>query len=86
MNKLDTDQQVAEGLYQAPEALLSFKEYTTASDVWSVGCIFAELLNRKPLFPTSQNQSQIDAIVDFLGSHPMKILTIVQQGEKENGF
>ena len=37
--------------YRAPEIMLSWKEYTKAIDVWSVGCIFAELLGRRPLFP-----------------------------------
>ena len=37
--------------YRAPEIMLSWKQYTKAIDVWSVGCIFAELLGRKPLFP-----------------------------------
>ena len=37
--------------YRAPELLLSCSEYTSAIDVWSVGCIFAELLGRKPLVP-----------------------------------
>jgi serine/threonine protein kinase len=34
--------------YRAPELLVSFKNYTTAVDMWSVGCILAELLLRKP--------------------------------------
>lgn len=37
--------------YRAPELLLACSDYTAAIDVWSVGCIFAELLARKPLFP-----------------------------------
>merc|ERR1711970_1469054 len=37
--------------YRAPELLLSCAEYTAAIDIWSCGCIFAELLGRKPLFP-----------------------------------
>jgi mitogen-activated protein kinase 7 len=36
--------------YRAPEIMLSFQCYTKAIDVWSVGCIFAELLGGKPLF------------------------------------
>ena len=36
--------------YRAPELLLKYTNYTPAIDMWSVGCIFAELLNRKPLF------------------------------------
>ena len=33
-----------------PEIMLSFQSYTKAIDVWSIGCIFAELLGGKPLF------------------------------------
>lgn len=36
--------------YRAPELLLINDYYNTAIDIWSAGCIFAELLNRKPLF------------------------------------
>ena len=42
---------VATRWYRAPEIMLTFKEYTKAIDVWSVGCILAEMLNGKPLFP-----------------------------------
>ncbi|XP_019085018.1 PREDICTED: mitogen-activated protein kinase 5-like, partial [Camelina sativa] len=37
--------------YRAPELLLNSSEYTYAIDVWSVGCIFAEIMTREPLFP-----------------------------------
>ncbi len=37
--------------YRAPEILLGSKTYSTPVDVWSIGCIFAEMLNHKPLFP-----------------------------------
>ena len=37
--------------YRSPELLLQEKYYTTAIDVWSAGCILAEMLGRKPLFP-----------------------------------
>jgi serine/threonine protein kinase len=37
--------------YRAPEILLGSKTYSTPVDIWSVGCIFAEMLNQKPLFP-----------------------------------
>jgi mitogen-activated protein kinase 1/3 len=42
---------VATRWYRAPEVILTWKEYTKAIDMWSVGCIFAELFLRKPLFP-----------------------------------
>jgi len=41
---------VATRWYRAPELLIGSKEYTKAIDIWSVGCIFSELLGRKILF------------------------------------
>jgi len=37
--------------YRAPEVILCPSEYSKAVDIWSVGCIFSELLGRHPLFP-----------------------------------
>jgi len=54
--------------YRAPELLLSCTEYTTAIDVWSVGCIFAELLGRKPLFPGKDYVHQLNLITKVIGS------------------
>ena len=48
---------VATRWYRAPEIMLTFKEYTTAIDVWSVGCILAEMLSGKPLFPGKDCES-----------------------------
>jgi cyclin-dependent kinase len=45
--------------YRAPEVLLGGRQYSTGIDMWSVGCIFAELCTRKPLFP---GDSEIDEI------------------------
>lgn len=42
--------------YRAPELLLSWAQYTTAVDMWSVGCIFAEMLKRRPFFPGSDSK------------------------------
>jgi len=50
---------VATRWYRAPEIMLTFKEYTKAIDVWSVGCILAEMLSGKPLFPGKDCQSLI---------------------------
>jgi serine/threonine protein kinase len=54
--------------YRAPEIMLSTKEYTKAIDIWSTGCIFAELLGRKPLFPGDDYIHQLQIICDKLGT------------------
>jgi mitogen-activated protein kinase 1/3 len=42
---------VATRWYRAPEVMFNFNKYTKAIDIWSVGCILAEMLSGKPLFP-----------------------------------
>lgn len=37
--------------YRAPEIMLTWQKYDVAVDIWSAGCIFAEMLEGKPLFP-----------------------------------
>lgn len=54
--------------YRAPELLLQTGKYSTPIDVWSIGCIFGELLLRKPLFPGQSEMQQIDLIFRALGS------------------
>eukprot|EP01017_Pseudomicrothorax_dubius_P039582 TRINITY_DN608_c0_g6_i1.p1 TRINITY_DN608_c0_g6~~TRINITY_DN608_c0_g6_i1.p1 ORF type:complete len:248 (-),score=38.44 TRINITY_DN608_c0_g6_i1:121-864(-) len=54
--------------YRAPEVILNASEYTKALDIWSVGCIFAELLGRTPLFPGDDYLDQITRIVSILGT------------------
>jgi serine/threonine protein kinase len=53
--------------YRAPELLLVNDYYSTAIDMWSVGCILAELLNRKPLFAAKQPHMQLSLIIQHLG-------------------
>ena len=47
---------IATRWYRAPEVILSWKRYSTAIDVWSVGCILAELITRKPLLPATSEE------------------------------
>ena len=54
--------------YRAPELLLSCSEYTSAIDIWSSGCIFAELLGRKPLFPGRDYVHQLNLVTTVIGS------------------
>ena len=59
--------------YRAPELLLGAKEYSTSIDLWSVGCIFAEFLTRKPLFPGKSEVDQLNRIFKDLGMPNEKI-------------
>lgn len=52
-------QEVVTQYYRAPEVLMGCRHYSSAIDVWSVGCIFAELLGRRILF---QAQSPIQQV------------------------
>lgn len=60
---------VATRWYRAPELLLGSNIATKAIDIWSIGCIFAELLGRRVLFPGSNKVlHQIELIVSILGT------------------
>lgn len=50
-NELLMTQYVMTRWYRAPELMLFRRQYTAAVDIWSVGCIFAEMLLRQPIFP-----------------------------------
>lgn len=77
---LDLTEYVATRWYRAPEIMLSWKEYNQAIDIWSVGCIFAELLGRKPLFPGKDYLDQIHKIIDILGTpSPEDIEQVTQE-------
>ncbi len=74
---------VATRWYRAPEIMLSFKMYTKvrqfpsnqgrsklicqAIDIWAVGCVLAELLTGRPLFPGRDYSHQLDLILDVIG-------------------
>lgn len=47
---------------RAPELLLGAKEYSTAIDMWSLGCIMAELLAKEPLFGGKSELDQLDKV------------------------
>lgn len=54
--------------YRAPEVMCSCQDYDTGIDVWSVGCILAELHGRKPLFPGDDYIKQMNLIFGVLGT------------------
>jgi hypothetical protein len=59
---------VATRWYRAPEVLLCLREYTTAVDMWSVGCVFGEMLARKHVFPGAHYVDQLNCIFNLLGT------------------
>jgi len=61
---------IATRWYRAPELILTLlTNYSTAIDIWSVGCIFAEILSRgEPLFPGQSPQHQFSLIVNVTGT------------------
>ncbi|KAH9317744.1 hypothetical protein KI387_019513 [Taxus chinensis] len=54
--------------YRPPELLLGSTVYGPAVDMWSVGCIFAELLNGKPILPGKSETEQLNKIYELCGS------------------
>jgi serine/threonine protein kinase len=67
--------------YRAPELLLSCDHYTAAIDVWSVGCILAELLGRRPLFPGKDYVDQLKLIIKTLGPPSEDDLTFINSSK-----
>lgn len=68
----DSDKPMTPGLvtlwYRPPELLFGSKVQTTAVDMWATGCILGELLAHKPLLPGVSEISQIELIIELLGT------------------
>jgi cyclin-dependent kinase len=54
--------------YRAPDILMASRKYSTPVDIWSVGCIFAEMCNGRPLFSGTSEADQLDKIFRLLGT------------------
>lgn len=77
---------IATRWYRAPELCGSFfAKYSPAVDIWSIGCIFAEVVLRKPLFPGRNVAHQLELITDFLGSPSVEEIEKVRN-EKAKRF
>ncbi|KAG5485638.1 hypothetical protein LSCM4_06594 [Leishmania orientalis] len=70
--------------YRPPELLLENTNYSTAVDIWSVGCIFAEMYNRKPVFPGRNTMDQLRMISQHIGKPPASIVEHREALEKLN--
>jgi mitogen-activated protein kinase 15 len=58
---------VATRWYRAPEILLGSNKYTKGVDMWSMGCILAELILGKPFFPGTSTLNQLDRVLEITG-------------------
>lgn len=54
--------------YRAPDVLMGSKTYSTSIDMWSAGCIMAEMITGRPLFPGQSNDDQLQRIFKFMGT------------------
>ncbi|CDK26684.1 unnamed protein product [Kuraishia capsulata CBS 1993] len=54
--------------YRAPDVLLGSRNYSTSIDMWSAGCILAEMFTGKPLFPGANNEDQLLKIFTLMGT------------------
>lgn len=59
---------VATRWYRAPEIMLNWMHYNQTVDIWSVGCIMAELITSKTLFPGNDHIHQLNLIIELLGT------------------
>jgi serine/threonine protein kinase len=73
---------IATRWYRAPEVILSWKQYTGAIDMWSVGCILAELIKRKPLLPAQNEQDLMHMITNLIGNPSMDLISKIE--DKDN--
>ncbi len=74
----DLTEYVVTRWYRAPEIMLSVQNYNEAIDVWSVGCIFGEMLSRKPLFAGNDYIHQLKLITKFIGKPTEEDLWFVE--------
>lgn len=72
--------------YRAPECLLTDGYYTHKMDMWSVGCVFFEVLSLHPLFPGSNEVDQIARIHSVLGTPSPNILKKLQNKSRSMNF
>ena len=54
--------------YQAPELVIGLGNYSEAVDIWAIGCIFAELICKEPIFPAEDDLSMLRNLVSAFGN------------------
>ena len=82
----DMTQYVVTRWYRAPELIMLSKDYTSAIDLWSAGCIMAELLSRRPLFPGADYVKQLEYIISYLGTPSQEDLQATSGNERASKY
>ncbi|XP_013382053.1 mitogen-activated protein kinase 14-like [Lingula anatina] len=72
---------VATRWYRAPEIMLNWMHYNQTVDIWSVGCIMAELMTGKTLFPGTDHIDQLTRIMSLVGTPDDRLLAKITSDE-----
>ncbi|CAH3141597.1 unnamed protein product [Porites lobata] len=75
---------VATRWYRAPEIMLNWMHYNKTVDIWSVGCIMAELLTSKTLFPGNDHIDQLTRIMKLVGKPDQEFLDKISSDSARN--
>ncbi|XP_077495199.1 p38b MAP kinase isoform X13 [Amblyomma americanum] len=75
---------VATRWYRAPEIMLNWMHYNQTVDIWSVGCIMAELITGKTLFPGNDHLNQLNRIMELCGTPDGDLLAKISSKEARN--
>ncbi|XP_065310359.1 mitogen-activated protein kinase 14B isoform X2 [Dermacentor albipictus] len=75
---------VATRWYRAPEIMLNWMHYNQTVDIWSVGCIMAELITGKTLFPGNDHLNQLNRIMELCGTPDGELLAKISSKEARN--
>ncbi|XP_038049377.1 mitogen-activated protein kinase 14-like [Patiria miniata] len=75
---------VATRWYRAPEIMLNWMHYTNTVDIWSVGCIMAELLTGTTLFPGTDHIDQLNRIMNLTGTPDDELIAKIMSEDAKN--
>ncbi|GFO29168.1 mitogen-activated protein kinase [Plakobranchus ocellatus] len=75
---------VATRWYRAPEIMLNWMHYNQTVDIWSVGCIMAEMLVGRPLFPGSDHIDQLTKILSLVGMPSEELMNKIQSKDAKS--
>ena len=72
--------------YRAPELIFGATQYTNQIDIWSIGCVIAELILGRPLFPGESPSDQLVEIIKILGTPSKEDIMSMNPQYKEHKF